>query len=112
MWSPSWSWGSVSYTHLDVYKRQVKVYEDESLESLAKGAGHFKFTSYWDGNVGLAGHNRGIAYHFGQIHTLESGDKNTPTISGRSYWATLTPNLCWAPRTMCQQSISAPAAAT
>ena len=57
----------------------VKVYEDESLESLAKGAGHFKSTSCWDGNVGLAGHNRGVANHFGQIHTLEDGDKITYT---------------------------------
>ena len=57
----------------------VKVYEDESLESLAKGAGHFKSTSCWDGNVGLAGHNRGVANHFGQIHTLENGDKITYT---------------------------------
>lgn len=57
----------------------VKVYEDESLESLAKGAGHFKFTSCWDGNVGLAGHNRGVTNHFGQIHMLNNGDKITYT---------------------------------
>lgn len=57
----------------------VKVYEDESLESLAKGAGHFKSTSCWDGNVGLAGHNRGVACHFGQIHTLDYGDRITYT---------------------------------
>lgn len=57
----------------------VKVYEDESLESLAKGAGHFKFTSCWDGNVGLAGHNRGVTNHFGQIHTLSNGDRITYT---------------------------------
>lgn len=55
------------------------MYEDESLESLAKGAGHFKSTSCWDGNVGLAGHNRGVANHFGKIHTLEDGDKITYT---------------------------------
>ena len=57
----------------------VKVYEDESLESLAKGAGHFKSTSCWDGNVGIAGHNRGVAEHFGEIHTLGRGDKITYT---------------------------------
>ena len=27
--------------------------------------------------LGLAGHNRGVANHFGQIHTLEDGDKIT-----------------------------------
>lgn len=53
----------------------VDIYEDESLESLKKGAGHFSFTSCWEGNVALAGHNRGIANHFGKIHTLEDGDK-------------------------------------
>lgn len=57
----------------------VKVYETESLESLAKGAGHFKSTSCWDGNVGIAGHNRGVTNHFGQIHTLEAGDRITYT---------------------------------
>jgi len=65
----------------------VKVYEDESLESLAKGAGHFKFTSVWDGNVGLAGHNRGVTNHFGQIHTLQNGDKivYTTMLGTRTY---------------------------
>lgn len=57
----------------------VRVYETESLESLAKGAGHFKSTSCWDGNVGLAGHNRGVNYHFGEIHTLQVGDRMTYT---------------------------------
>lgn len=53
----------------------VKVYEEESLENLKKGAGHFKSTSCWDGNIGIAGHNRGVANHFGNIHTLSIGDK-------------------------------------
>lgn len=57
----------------------VKVYESESLENLAKGAGHFKSTSCWDGNVGIAGHNRGVNNHFGQIHTLDIGDEITYT---------------------------------
>lgn len=51
----------------------------KAWRALAKGAGHFKSTSCWDGNVGLAGHNRGVANHFGQIHTLEDGDKITYT---------------------------------
>lgn len=57
----------------------VKVYETESMESLAKGAGHFKSTSCWDGNVGIASHNRGVTNYFGQIHTLEAGDRITYT---------------------------------
>lgn len=65
----------------------VKVYETESLESLAKGAGHFKSTSCWDGNIGLCGHNRGVTNHFGRIHTLDEGDKikYTTKLGTRTY---------------------------
>jgi sortase A len=52
----------------------VTVYEGESLANLAKGVGHFSETSAWDGNVAIAGHNRGSANYFGQIHTLVTGD--------------------------------------
>lgn len=71
--------GSLGQLKIPKLGLSVKVYEDESLESLAKGAGHFKSTSCWDGNVGIAGHNRGVTNHFGQIHTLKSGDKITYT---------------------------------
>lgn len=71
--------GSIGTLKIPSINLNVKVYETESLESLARGAGHFKSTSCWDGNVGLAGHNRGVANHFGQIHTLEDGDKITYT---------------------------------
>lgn len=36
-------------------------------------------TSCWDGNVGIAGHNRGVTNHFGKIHTLKTGDQITYT---------------------------------
>lgn len=71
--------GSLGRLKIKTLGLDVKVYEDESLESLAKGAGHFKSTSCWDGNVGIAGHNRGVTNHFGKIHTLASGDKITYT---------------------------------
>ncbi len=71
--------GSLGRLKIPALDLSVKVYEDESLESLSKGAGHFKFTSCWDGNVGLAGHNRGVANHFGKIHTLRIGNKITYT---------------------------------
>lgn len=71
--------GSLGRLKIPTLGLSVKVYEDESLESLSKGAGHFKSTSVWDGNVGLAGHNRGVANHFGEIHTLERGDRITYT---------------------------------
>lgn len=70
------SLGTLSIPKLSV---SAKVYEEESLENLAKGIGHFKSTSCWEGNVGFAAHNRGLADYFGQIHTLKSGDKITYT---------------------------------
>jgi len=67
--------GSLGRLKIPKLDLNVKVYEDESLENLAKGAGHFKSTSCWDGNVGIAGHNRGVTNHFGKIHTLTVGDQ-------------------------------------
>ena len=57
----------------------VKIYEGIGSFTLKKGVGHFEETSIWDGNVALAAHNRGVNDHFGEIHTLEIGDKVTLT---------------------------------
>lgn len=79
--------GSLGQLKIPKIGLTVKIYETESMESLAKGAGHFKSTSCWDGNVGLAGHNRGVTNHFGKIHTLKTGDVITYTtkLGTRSY---------------------------
>lgn len=79
--------GSIGRLKIDEIGLSVKVYETESLESLAKGAGHFKSTSCWDGNIGICGHNRGVTNHFGKIHTLEKGDeiKYTTKLGTRTY---------------------------
>jgi sortase A len=53
----------------------VAVYEEESLESMRRGVGHFKSTSCWDGLVGLAGHNRGTNAYFGRLKELAEGDE-------------------------------------
>ena len=68
----------------------VKVYEGTGSSPLAKGAGHFTGTSIWDGNVCLAGHNRGVTNHFGKIHTLSTGDAITLTtkLGTRTYAVT------------------------
>lgn len=57
----------------------VKVYEGTDSKTLAKGAGHFEDTSIWEGNVCIAGHNRGTNCYFGEIHTLKPGDTITLT---------------------------------
>ncbi len=65
----------------------VKVYQGTDSATLAKGAGHFTDTSVWDGNVAIAGHNRGVNNHFGKIHTLNVGDTITyeTKLGKRSY---------------------------
>ena len=65
----------------------VKVYQGTDSATLAKGAGHFTETSAWNGNVAVAGHNRGVNNHFGKIHTLNVGDKITyeTRLGTRSY---------------------------
>ncbi len=65
----------------------VKVYEGTGDSSLAKGVGHFENTSIWDGNVCLAGHNRGVNTYFGKIHTLNPGNtiQLTTKLGTRTY---------------------------
>ncbi len=57
----------------------VKVYQGTDSSTLMTGAGHFPDTSIWDGNVCIAGHNRGVRDDFGDLHTLDPGDTITWT---------------------------------
>lgn len=68
----------------------VKVYQGTDSSTLAKGAGHFEDTSIWNGNVCIAGHNRGANCYFADIHTLAIGDKITLTtrLGTRTYAVT------------------------
>ena len=68
----------------------VKVYQGTDTAALAKGAGHFENTSIWDGNVAVAGHNRGAHSIFGEIHKLKTGDVITLTtrLGTRTYAVT------------------------
>ena len=63
--------GTLKIPELDL---SVKIYEGTANSVLKKGAGHFKDTSIWNGNVCLAAHNRGTNDYFGEIHTLNYGD--------------------------------------
>ena len=65
----------------------VKVYEGTDSTTLAKGAGHFESTSFFNGNTAIAAHNRGVANHFGKIHTLDLGDtiKLTTKLGTKTY---------------------------
>lgn len=57
----------------------VKVYEDESLESPCQRRRAFQIHLLLGRQCRACGHNRGVANHFGKIHTLEDGDKITYT---------------------------------
>lgn len=49
------------------------IYESTSIQTLAKGVGHFTNTPYLDGNVCLAAHNTNS--YWAKLHTLSNGDK-------------------------------------
>ena len=65
------SLGTLSIPSIGV---NTKIFEGTTTASMAKGAAHFEETSIWNGNVCLAGHNRGTNEIFGKIHTLKAGD--------------------------------------
>lgn len=67
--------GSIGTLSIPKFNISVKVYEGETLDNMRIGVGHFEFTSVWDGNVAIAGHNRGVPAAIGQIKNLEYGDE-------------------------------------
>lgn len=82
--------GSLGTLKIPALDLSVKIYQGTGSSTLAKGIGHFTDTSIWDGNVCLAAHNRGTNSYFGQIHTLDTGDKITLTtkLGTRTYKVT------------------------
>ncbi len=71
--------GSIGTLNIAKLGINVKVWEGETDTSMAKGVAHYSSTSAWDGNVGLAGHNRGAKYNIGTIKNLVAGDTITYT---------------------------------
>ena len=69
--------GSIGRLEIPSLDLIVRIYQGTDSKTLAKGIGHFEDTSIWEGNVCLAAHNRGTNSYFGQIHTLDIGDKIT-----------------------------------
>ena len=74
-----YSAGHLATLKIPALDLSVRVYEGTANSVLAKGAGHFKDTSIWNGNVCIAAHNRGTNAYFGEIHNLDYGDKITLT---------------------------------
>lgn len=77
--------GSISIPAIGV--KNFYVWEDTTSASMKNGVGHFTNTSVWEGNVGIAGHNRGAKYVIGDIKDLERGDKITykTSVGERTY---------------------------
>jgi sortase A len=71
--------GSIGSLYVERTKKTIKVYEGEDLVNLKIGAGHFASTSAWDGNIALAGHNRGGSAYFSFVKDLQSGNRLTYT---------------------------------
>lgn len=82
--------GSLGKIEIPALDLSVRIYQGTDSKTLAKGVGHFEDTSIWEGNVCLAAHNRGANSYFGQIHTLDIGDKITLTtkLGTRTYKVT------------------------
>jgi len=74
MSSMYYSGGHIATLKIPTIGVNVKVYEGTTDSVLSKGVGHFKDTSIWNGNVCIAGHNRGVNSYFGEIHELDYGD--------------------------------------
>ena len=82
--------GSLGRLEIPSLDLSVRIYQGTDSKTLAKGVGHFEDTSIWNGNVCLAAHNRGANSYFGQIHTLDIGDKIilTTKLGTRTYKVT------------------------
>ena len=85
-----YSGGYLSTLKIPALDLSVKVYQGTDSADLRKGVGHFEETSVWSGNVALAAHNRGTNDYFGEIHTLDIGDKiqYTTKLGTRTYRVT------------------------
>ena len=70
--SQKYSW------ELEIPKIELKaeISEGTTKEIMDKYIGHFENTSIWNGNIGLAAHNRGYPVnYFARIKELEEGDE-------------------------------------
>lgn len=71
--------GSIGTLKIPSLGINMKVWEGETTQSMAKGLGHYASTSAWNGNIGICGHNRGAKYVIGNIKDLKPGDIITYT---------------------------------
>lgn len=68
---------SIGRLKINAIDLNLKFYEGTTETSMKKGLGHFVSSDYYEGNVCIAGHNRGVNTNFGKLKKLEIGDKIT-----------------------------------
>ena len=66
--------GSIGTLAIPSLSINMRAFEGTTQESMRRGLGHFPETSGWEGNIGLAGHNRSAAHAIGAIRNLGIGD--------------------------------------
>ena len=83
---------SIGVLEIESIGLSVHAYDSEDdMADMDKGISHFRNTSYWDGNIGFAGHNGQLAYSFfGNLHKVKQGDRITyqTELGMRSYTVT------------------------
>ena len=79
--------GTIGIVMIPALNREAMVRPGVDLVTLDHYIGHFPGTSQWDGNIGLASHNRGPGSFFAGIWTLETGDRifYATTLGVRAY---------------------------
>ena len=89
--------GSLGTLQIPAINLTVSVYEteDNELEAMVEGVAHFKETSCWDGNIGLAGHNQGVNTFFQDLYKLKDGDQIilTTALGTRTYEVNMTKEI-------------------
>lgn len=69
--------GTIGTIVIPALNYNIDVYDNDGYYTMYYGFGLIEGTSAWDGNVALAGHNRGTPVTVGDIHKLNSGDRIT-----------------------------------
>lgn len=89
--------GSLGTLQIPAIGLTVSVYEteDNELEAMVEGVAHFKETSCWDGNIGLAGHNQGVNTFFQDLYKLQNGDQIilTTALGTRTYEVSMSKEI-------------------
>lgn len=83
---------SIGVLEIESIDLSVNAYDSgDDMADMKKGIAHFQSTSYWDGNIGFAGHNGSANYsYFGKLHKVQKGDLITYTteLGSRTYTVT------------------------